>query len=371
MTNTFSLAILIPVYKQPKRLGSMLERLLADSYPHKRIHVAVDGAMEKSIAEVLEPFQGRVTVHHDGKHRGKAKTLNRVVDAIEADGLVFFDNDIELTGRSDFFLRVAEKLRHNDILELPKQAISTTLLSDLVALEFLDYSILAWIFTHTAGHCPAMNGAAFAVRREWFVKLGGFRQVIHEDIDFAARAFKAWARYNFDPQLQVGNEVPATLKEWFVQRKRWALNNLFWIKENLPGVILRAVSSPRLFFSFLIFLAPFLLIPLLFFILRFEHISFMLPVLFMLAQHAHGLAGIFLFLTHVHLLFEGGWLPMLLAFAVSLALHFGFARGLGYRFKIFPFLVYYFVYAPGWIVVNLAFWLYLVVRGRTHVDWEV
>jgi cellulose synthase/poly-beta-1,6-N-acetylglucosamine synthase-like glycosyltransferase len=365
------IAIIIPVFRRPANLTEMLDRLLADPYPHKQIIVAVDGPLEPGIAAALAPYRGRVRVDSDGEHRGKAQTLNRVVPAIEAEVLVFLDNDLKLSRRPDLLDRLARGMESCDLLELPKQAEASNWLSDLVAFEFLDNAIMAWLFTRLAGHCPGMNGSAFAVRKTWFLRLGGFRRVIQEDSDFAARAFQEWARFGFDPELQVQTEVPLTLSVWFHQRRRWALNNLFWLKDNLSNVALHALQSPRLLLSFLIFALPFFLIPLCFFVMRSSHVSFLLPSLFMLVQHEHGLAGLFLSAAHFHLITKGGFLPVMLAFAFSLGLHYGFARFLHFRFKFWSFVVYYFVYAPVWIIISLVFWLQLAVRGHLEVDWKI
>lgn len=364
------LAIIIPVFRTPRRLADLLGALLADPYPHKQIVVAVDGPLNPEIAAALEPFRGRIRVEGDGEHRGKSQTLNRLAPTVAADVFVFLDNDVAFDARPDFLSRLAGRMQTCDLLELPKQADARNWLSDLVAFEFLDYAILAWLFTRLAGHCPAMNGAAFAVRKEWFLRLGGFRRVMHEDIDFAARAFREWARYGFEPALQVRTEVPLTLPDWFRQRKRWALNNLFWLKENLPGVLLHALQSPRLFLSFLIFFLPFLLIPLFYLALRSGRLDFLLPAALMLIQHVHGLAGVFLTLIHVNLYSEGRFLSIALALAFSFGFHYAFARGLRFRFKFRPFFLYYFIYSPVWILVNLFFWLRIALLGDLDVDWK-
>jgi hypothetical protein len=91
----------------------------------------------------------------------------------------------------------------------------------------------------------------------------------------------------------------------------------------------------------------------------------------MLIQHEHGLAGVFLTATHIHLFMKGGLLPVTLAFVFSLAFHYGFARFLHFRFKFWPFVAYYFVYAPLWILISLAFWVELAVQRHMDVDWKI
>jgi cellulose synthase/poly-beta-1,6-N-acetylglucosamine synthase-like glycosyltransferase len=321
MSRNLQITVVIPVFEQPKHLEKMLSRLLSDAYPHKQIVVAVDGPRTPEITAALEPFRGRVKVDGDGQHLGKARTLNRAAKSVTTDVLVFLDNDLTLSPRPDMLKRLAEDMELYDLLELPKQAVASNWLSDLVAFEFLDNAITAWLFKHLAGHCPGMNGAAFAVRRDLFLRLGGFRRVIDEDSDFAARAFHEWARFGFDLELQVQTEVPLTLTDWFHQRQRWALNNLFWVKENLPGVTRRALQSPRLFLTFLIFILPFFLIPFCYLMMHSSHVAFLLPSLFMLIQQEHALAGVFLTATHVNLFLEGGFVPVTLAFAFSLSFH--------------------------------------------------
>ncbi len=371
MSESMQIAIIIPVFKEPKGISKMLDRLLKDPYPHKQIIVAVDGPLTTEIATALEPFRGRVRVDVDGEARGKAATLNRVVPSVTAETLVFLDNDLKFSDRPDLLERLVHSMASCDLLELPKQATTSNWLSDLVAFEFLDNAIMAWLFTHLAGHCPGMNGSAFAVRRSWFLRLGGFRRVIDEDSDFAARAFHQWARFGFDPALQVKTEVPLTLGAWFHQRRRWATNNIYWLKENLSGVAVHALQSPSLLLSFFIFTLPFLLIPLCFLVMQLGPLAaWQASLLVFTQQEAGGALGGVLSFLHFKQWIALGFLPLTAAFVISLGLHYGFARFLHFRFKSWPFIVYYFIYTPIWILISLGFWLELAIRGHMDVDWK-
>ncbi|MEW6515573.1 MAG: glycosyltransferase family 2 protein [candidate division FCPU426 bacterium] len=366
-----SIAVIIAVYLHPRRVADMIRALLRDAYPDKEIIAAVDGESTPEIEASLAAFAGQITVLYNHEHLGKAATLNRVAAAAKSDVLLFLDNDVLLGDNPGFLSKLAGDMEKFDLAEIPKEARATSWISAMMEFEFLDYAIVTWLFSHLTGHCPAMNGAAFAVRREWFSRLQGFRPVVNEDMDFAARAFRLHARFGFNPRLKVGNEVPTEINGWLRQRKRWALNNILWLQENFINLLTRSLRSPRLLLPLLAFFAPFFAIMLAFVVFRSAHLTVLLPSLFMLSQHFHGLAGIFLGVTHYHLIIADGLLPTALALALSWAFHFAFARILKYPFKPLLFLVYYFLYAPVWMLANLVIWAQLVLHGRVQTEWKV
>ena len=93
--------------------------------------------------------------------------------------------------------------------------------------------------------CPAVNGAAFAIKRDIFEKVNGFRKVVAEDIDIATRAFLEDCSFAYSHEVEVENEVHSNWKKWFTQRRRWAIGQALWLKDwykPLAGSLLKTAN---------------------------------------------------------------------------------------------------------------------------------
>ena len=55
--------------------------------------------------------------------------------------------------------------------------------------EYFTFNVSAYLSSRFINKCPAVNGAAFAIKRETFEKIGGFHKVIAEDIDIGNTSF--------------------------------------------------------------------------------------------------------------------------------------------------------------------------------------
>ncbi len=251
----------IPVYSSPRRVAETARILSAENHPGSEIVIVVDGETNAAIDEALDSLRGlpRVRVIAGRPHMGKAAALNQAVSATDSDGILFLDNDICLEPGMRMFAGCETTLGRCDIAEIPKLGMGTGILASMVECEFLANVIATDYLVSREGRCPAMNGAAFVVRRRLFREIGGFRGVVNEDMDFAARAFFAGARTGFEPSLTVHNEVPESFGIWFKQRRRWAINAPLWARVYMPRVKREAPElASGIFKSGLIFPLPFI-----------------------------------------------------------------------------------------------------------------
>ena len=247
---------LIPVYKDPKKASSIIRRLADEARPGARILLVVDGetnpSIEAAIKEAGEP--GGVTVITGRPHLGKAEALNRAVQESGGDILLFLDNDIELGPGTGLLARTEAVLADRDIAELPKVGRGRGFVAAMCGYEFLSNVMATDYLVGRTGRMPSMNGAAFAIRRDLFEKLGGFRPTINEDTDLAARAFLSGARFGYDPSMTVGNAAPESARDWLRQRKRWSINAALWsaayigkVMEQAPELRIRMGISGAIF----------------------------------------------------------------------------------------------------------------------------
>ncbi|MEK6796027.1 MAG: glycosyltransferase family 2 protein [Spirochaetota bacterium] len=362
---------LIPVYQKPKRVQSIVRTLLSDRHAEKEIVVVVDGEATKEIKKALAPFGKRIKVRYNHERLGKSTALNNVALEVSSDVLLFLDNDIVLPAGGTLLEELSDIMCSQDIVELPKEAITKSLISRMMGYEFLSIAMTEFVMAGLSGRSPSMNGAAFAVRTALFRKLRGFRQVFHEDMDFAARAFRDGARFSYPPRLKVKNEVPDTIGDWLTQRKRWALNNILWLKENFFIVVLHMFKSPSFFLSAMLLFLPFIAYLVMFLTLKQLRITAILPIIFMTVQQYHVIAGLFLWLTHIDLIFVEGIIPTAGAILFSGVLTGAFARVLNFRFNPLEYLLFYFIYSPIWLIANAVMWIVVLLRIDIKHDWKV
>jgi cellulose synthase/poly-beta-1,6-N-acetylglucosamine synthase-like glycosyltransferase len=258
-----------------------------------------------------------------------------------------------------------------DIAEIPKQASVSSLISAMINYEFIGYAMISLILSKLSNRCPFMNGAAFAIRQSLFNKLEGFRGVVNEDNDISSRAFRLDARFGFSPSLSVKNDVPASIGEWLKQRRRWALNNIYWLQDHFLHVFFKMFKSPRLFLSFLFLIMPLIAFFLVFFLAANLHLTAILPFIFLHFQHYNILGGVFLWISHYRLITTEGIIPTVIGLLISELITFVFSRILRFRFNFLDYVLFYFVYSPIWVIINLIIWVLVLLNIEVDLDWKI
>jgi len=203
-------------------LRSTVEKLLSQNVD-KEIFVTVDEATPQ-FQEETKKFDSRVKFIFNKERMGKANALNNTVELSSGKALLFLDSDIQVSDDPDFLKKIVMELQHADILDIKKRVIrDKSFLSKMAYYEYFTFNISAWIASHYMHKCPAVNGAAFAIKRETFEKVGGFHKVVAEDIDIATRAFLDNSSFAYSSDVEVKNVVHSEWGKWFRQRRRWAI----------------------------------------------------------------------------------------------------------------------------------------------------
>lgn len=365
------ITVMVPVYRVPKRVGDIVAKALADRWQDKEVVVVVDGFTNPEIEAALDPFRDRITVRYNGCQLGKAASINRAALYGETDVFLMLDNDIELPENVLFLTTLAEYMENRDLAEIPKEALGEGLIPRMMRFEFLTNAMLSMTMSRCAGLSPSMNGAAFAVRADLFRELGGFRAVVNEDMDFAARAFERNASFGFPEKLKVRNEVPQTAHEWFVQRKRWALNNIAWMKDHWRLLASSVVRTPALILSAVLWMLPFLAYLAAFFVARNADFSLLVPILFLTLQPIRMATCALVRPELLSLFSASGWIATLAGLVATGMFFFAFSRVLKFRFNPADFLLFYFVYAPVWLFSNVVMLLAVLFRVDVKIDWKI
>jgi cellulose synthase/poly-beta-1,6-N-acetylglucosamine synthase-like glycosyltransferase len=361
-------SVFIPVFKESEYLANLLDRLREQNVS-KEIIVTVDEPKRGFFKEMSRFKDIKFMVNK--KRIGKVNALNNSVKESSGKVLVFLDSDIALENDSSFLRKILERMKGVDVLDIKKKVQRVSFLSKMAYYEYFTFNISSWIASRYLKKCPATNGAAFAIRREIFEEVGGFKKVVAEDIDIATRAFLNGHSFAYTTDVEVKNMVHSSWKSWFKQRERWAVGQALWLKDYYKGLFKKCATKPQIFLPALFFLYPPLIS---------LSLNFLLPSAWM-----YGLLDVFSWFASVKFTTV---LPIFLvsittadilktvliassSFGVTAALFYRFSRKLGFEFRLHEVFVYYFFYSVLWIaVIFIGYFQVLVLRKTSAPDWK-
>jgi cellulose synthase/poly-beta-1,6-N-acetylglucosamine synthase-like glycosyltransferase len=364
------ISVVVPIYKKPKYFADIARKILNNDYGDNEIIAVIDGEMTPDIKEALEPLDGKIKTVYPRIHTGKALALNNAVKNLTTDIILFFDNDIQLPDDPQFLSRLAKEMETHDIVEMPKEVIVESLYSAMIGYEYLSFAMACLTFSAVGKRSPGVIGSAFAVKKELFDKMEGFRQVVHEDGDFGARAFRLHARYSYNTKLKVKTTMPNKFSDWYKQRKRWTLINVLWFKDNFLYLVLKAFKHPSLLPSLFFIILPSLLSLFVFIIFNHFHLTFIIPVAFVVTQPLQFFSGVFLWFTHYSTVTRDLW-GVLIGFGISTLIFLVFSLFIKFRFNVFEYILYYFFYLPLLVVINIVMFILLLGKRDIDLDWKV
>lgn len=219
------ISVVMPVYNAASTLAECLTRLCNSSFGDFEIVMIDDGSTDQSRAIAgnfpvrIVPSPGRV---------GPAAARNLGARVAEGDVVFFMDSDVMV--RSDTLARIASAFERNDLEGLVGVQAADMRHRDLVS----QYKNLwmRWTYVRKQGDVPLFYTTAAAIRREAFLRAGGFDQGYAtpnvEDTAFGQKLARLGVRVRIDPELEVEHV------------KRYSLTGL------LRTDFMRAVSLTRL-----------------------------------------------------------------------------------------------------------------------------
>ncbi|MCS7120370.1 MAG: glycosyltransferase family 2 protein [Nitrososphaerota archaeon] len=367
-----NLSIFIPVYKESELLEQLLNTLLSDPFEDKEIFVIIDEPTPNSLG-LEKKFSSKVTFIWNGKRKGKANALNEVIGKSSGEILLFLDSDVMIKNNSNGFLsRIYAETSKADIVEVKKFVIRDSILSRIVNYDYLGFNFTSWFLSKKLGKCLGLNGAAFAIRRETFIKLGGFRKVILEDLDIGIRSFREGLAYKFLDDIEIYTRAPPSWRQWFEQRKRWGIGGALWLRENL-GYLLKIVKQhPSVVLPPLFFMFPFL--PFFLFILFTPDELYVktiyLALIFFSTQTSILLPPTAFTASSLALL--KCFIPLVGSIGVYSSLFGWITRKMNTAFHPVEFAAFYLIYSPIWLLIIVVSIVKVYAKiGETRIDWKV
>jgi len=243
-----------------------------------------------------------------------------------------------------------------------------------VYMEYAAYNFASKLMAKLAGRTVAINGAAFAVRREALQALGGFRRRLSEDSDLALRAFILGLRFKYIDSTYVLNYASSSWGKWLKQRKRWAAALASWLKEDLRSLFSAVRRMPHALVPGLIVSLPSLVttaLALTLYNLAYAKAAYAILVpLASLLKEAVSFAAAFTVALHVT--YAATTLALALLVALLGLLHVAISKHVRMASRAHLLPVYLLFYQPLWLTVLLAGLVRVLLLGDEKVDdWVV
>jgi biofilm PGA synthesis N-glycosyltransferase PgaC len=239
------ISVLIAAYNEEATIGSTVHRLLDSKYPGPlEIIVINDGSTDGTLS-VLSQIRDASLQVIQAPHRGKAPALNDGLRAARFDLIVTVDADTFLF--RDALTRIVERL-----LSDPP---TTSAVAGAVLVRNSRDGFIArmqeWDYFHGIAsikrvqslyHGTLVAQGAFSVyRKQALLEIGGWPDVVGEDIVMTWSLIKRGDRIGYAEDAIGFTTVPTTYRNFFRQRQRWSRGLIEAFKTH-PGVLVR----PRL-----------------------------------------------------------------------------------------------------------------------------
>jgi cellulose synthase/poly-beta-1,6-N-acetylglucosamine synthase-like glycosyltransferase len=366
------ISVFIPVYKESNQLAGMLNELSSQNVT-KEIFVTVDEPTEEFSGEIKQLKKENVKIIVNAERKGKANVLNDAVKLSSGQVLLFLDSDVQITSDPDFLRKIIMEMQMTDVLDIKKRVKKEkSFLSKMAYYEYFTYNVSAWLSSTYMKQCPAINGAAFAIKRETFEKVGGFHKVVAEDIDLATRTFLQDSRCAYTADVEVKNVVYSEWSKWFKQRQRWAIGQALWTVAWYRELAKKFAKKPQVFLPGLFFLYPSIaifvasaMVPSYWMYSSLLFFSFFLSVKFNI------MLPVFLVSLSTANLLKIGVIS-LAGFTLTGLTFYGLSRKLGFKeMKLHEFFVYYFFYSTVWIVLQVVGFVQVIaLRKKAGPGWK-
>ncbi|MGA2683203.1 MAG: glycosyltransferase family 2 protein [Candidatus Bathyarchaeia archaeon] len=366
------ISIFIPVYKESDQISGVIKELVSQNVS-KEIFVTVDEPTAE-FSERIKQFQSEeIKLFVNEERRGKANALNEAAKLASGKVLLFLDSDVQVSSDPDFLKKIIMEMQMTDVLDIKKEVSKDkSFLSRMAYYEYFTFNVSAWLSSRYMNKCPCVNGAAFAIKKETFEKVGGFHKVVAEDIDLATRVFLQDGSFAYTADVEVKNIVYSDWNRWFKQRRRWAIGQGLWTIDWYRDLIKKFVKKPQVFLPSLFFLYPTIaiflvsaLMPsgwmynslLVFSLFLSFKFNIMLPI-FLVSLATANLLKILII--------------MLSGFALTAVTFYGLSRKIGFNeMKLHELFVYYFFYSNLWIAIQvIGFFQVIALHKKSGPGWK-
>ena len=231
------ISIIITVYKNPHLLRDLIRNLGSQISEKGEIIVIADEPNQETL-KILKKYDSDIKYFINKKRKGKVHALNFAAKKAKGKILLFLDSDVKIKD-SKFVEKIIKEIEDTSILDGKIKVVTNSLLSRLVSIDYFNMYLSTRLSVSKFKTRFGLNGVCFAIKKEKFFELKGFKKTITEDADFGVRASIADADMKFSNNLELYTQSPNTWKEWYKQRKRWAIGGSMCILDHFKYLFLK------------------------------------------------------------------------------------------------------------------------------------
>lgn len=240
-------SIIVPVYNRPGEIQEFLDSLSVQTVKPFELLIIEDGSKERC-DHLLDRYRSLFTIHYYYKpNSGRSDTRNYGMERANGDYLLFFDSDVILPAFYFERLQAAMEADYSDCFGGPDAA--DTSFSDMQ--KAVSHSMTG--FWTTGGirggkavmekFCPRTFNMGFS--KEVYEKVGGFEDMMGEDIDLSIRIREAGFRTRLIRETFVYHKRRVDLTRFFKQVNNFGQARI-WLQIKHPGSLKLVHTLPAL-----------------------------------------------------------------------------------------------------------------------------
>jgi cellulose synthase/poly-beta-1,6-N-acetylglucosamine synthase-like glycosyltransferase len=348
-------------------------KVLVSQLSEKGEIIVIADEPNQETLKILKRHASDIKYYINKKRKGKVHASNFGAKKAKGNILLFLDADVKIED-DNFVEKVIKEMKDTSILKVKIKVITNSLLSRLVSIDYYNMylsSNLSSRFNTQFG----LNGICFAIKREVFFKLNGFRKTITEDVDFGMRASIADTNVKHSNNLELYTQSPSTWKEWCKQRKRWAIGGSICVLDHLKYILLK----PKIWIPILIMYYPSIIYILIAMVLPdyivYKVISLVLSFLVFVLPVSIVSPLLFTFSFGI-VMAKVAFLTFITFVIWSTIILFGYKKLRWGNIKLYNLPIYYFIYSPIWLFTSyLCFIKVCIARIRKKEirleEWKI
>jgi cellulose synthase/poly-beta-1,6-N-acetylglucosamine synthase-like glycosyltransferase/peptidoglycan/xylan/chitin deacetylase (PgdA/CDA1 family) len=220
-------SVIVPAYNEEVGIAAAVHSLAGNDYPTLEVIVVDDGSTDGTAAAVAAIDDPRVTLIRQ-PNGGKPAALNTGIAAARHDIIVMVDGDTIF--EPDTIQNLVASMADPTVGAVAgntKVGNRRGLLGRWQHIEYVIGCNLDRRMYEALGCMPVVPGAIGAFRRQVLAQVGGVSQdTLAEDTDLTMAAHRAGWKVAYEPRARAWTEVPATLRQLWRQRYRWAYGTM-------------------------------------------------------------------------------------------------------------------------------------------------
>ena len=212
-------SIIIPVFNRPDEVAELLESLTKQTDKGFEVVVIEDGS-SVPCEDICKQYENKLDLHFYFKpNSGRSETRNYGMDRASGDWFIIYDSDVIVPPQ--YIATVRAELEKNPVDCYGGPDAADDSFSDVQ--KAINYSMTS-IMTTGGIRGATKNKAKFSPRsfnmgisRECYQKVGGYKNMIGEDIDMSIRIQQAGFRTTLIPEAYVYHKRRVDLVKFFRQ----------------------------------------------------------------------------------------------------------------------------------------------------------